>query len=292
MYDRIDHVQVAVADLEAAVEPFERLGLRLTPPSRNSRTGTENRVFFAGDGRDEFYVEFVAVADEDVASTTETGLRVLRYLNGGGGMKRVMLHTSNLAGEVVALAEQGLRAEPYEFRGDDGRLVSTAAALEGAGSLGVEVGLVQYPEALESRQERHRQAGYFEHGFPLKRMDHLAALVEDIEGTAGEWGRLLGIGVAGEIRTPDIVIKQLRVGGGVLELLGPGRPDAPIASRPPGLLGIVAFEVDDLDGSVALARERGFGVSDPEAGVIPGTRRATIPGGEMSGVAVQLLEYE
>ncbi len=292
MYDRIDHVQMAVADLDAAAEPLERLGLRLTPPSRNGRTGTENRVFFAGEGRDEFYVELVAVADEDVASTNETGLRVLRYLNGGGGLKRVLLHTSGLAGEVVALAKQGLRVEPYEFRADDGRLISTAASLNEAASLGVEVGLVQYPEALEARQERHRQAGYFDHSFPLKRMDHLAALVEDGERTAAEWERLLGIEVAGEIRTSDIVIKQLRVGDGVLELLAPGRPDAPIASRPRGLLSMVAFEVEDLAGAVALARERGFNVSEAEAGVIPGSRRATIPGSELSGLAVQLLEYE
>jgi len=292
MYDRIDHVQMAVADLEAAAEPFERLGLRLTPASRNSRTGTENRVFFAGDGRDEFYVELATVADEDVASTNETGLRVLRYLNGGPGLKRVLLHTSDLAGAVVRLAKEGVRAEPYEFRGDDGRLISTAASLEGAASLGIEVGLVEYPEALEARRERHRQAGYFDHTFPLKRMDHLAVLVDDIDGAAGEWERLLGIGVAGEIRTPDIVIKQLRVGGGVVELLAPGHPDAPIASRPPGLLSMVAFEVEDLEEAIALARDRGFGASDPEQGVIPGTRRATIPAGELSGLAVQLLEYE
>jgi hypothetical protein len=55
---------------------------------------------------------------------------------------------------------------------------------------------------------------------------------------------------------------------------------------------MAAWEVEGpLDDAVGLARERGFTVSDPEAGVIPGTRRASIPAGELGGVGMQLLEY-
>jgi len=56
-------------------------------------------------------------------------------------------------------------------------------------------------------------------------------------------------------------------------------------------VSMCAFEVDDLDASVALARERGFTVTDPSTGVLPGTRTATIPPDQLNGMAMQLLEY-
>ena len=52
-----------------------------------------------------------------------------------------------------------------------------------------------------------------------------------------------------------------------------------------------AFEVADLDTAVATARALGFGPNEPANGILPGTRVATIPAGEMSGVGMQLLEY-
>jgi hypothetical protein len=54
---------------------------------------------------------------------------------------------------------------------------------------------------------------------------------------------------------------------------------------------MVAWEVDDLDAAVSLARDRGFTPSDPTLGILPGTRTATIPAAELAGVGMQLLEY-
>ena len=89
-----------------------------------------------------------------------------------------------------------------------------------------------------------------------------------------------------------MVIRQLRIGDAILELLGPASPESPFAGRPAALASMAAWEVaGPLADAVALARERGFTVSDPEAGVIPGTRRASIPVGELGGVGMQLLEY-
>ena len=54
---------------------------------------------------------------------------------------------------------------------------------------------------------------------------------------------------------------------------------------------MVAWEVASLDDAVSLARERGFTVPDPNPGILPGTRVATIPATELAGVGMQLLEY-
>ena len=88
-----------------------------------------------------------------------------------------------------------------------------------------------------------------------------------------------------------MIIRQLKIGDAMLELLGPASPDSPMASRPAGQASMCAWEVPDLDEAVALARERGFTPSTPNTGVLPGTRVATIPGGELAGVGMQLLQY-
>jgi hypothetical protein len=77
----------------------------------------------------------------------------------------------------------------------------------------------------------------------------------------------------------------------MLELLGPASPDSPLHQRPPGLVSMAGYQVDDLDAVVRQARVAGFHPSDPATGVLPGTRTATIPAPELAGVAMQLLAY-
>jgi catechol 2,3-dioxygenase-like lactoylglutathione lyase family enzyme len=129
------------------------------------------------------------------------------------------------------------------------------------------------------------------HTFPLKRLDHLAAVAYDLDGQCRFWTDVLGVPVAGEVVTPTMVIRQLRIGDAVFELLGPNGPGSPIHRRPAGLVSMAAWEVADLPAAVAQARAAGFTVPDPAAGVLPGTRTATIPAAELGGVAMQLLQY-
>lgn len=290
LIQRIDHVQVTVPLLEAAAGPFGRLGLVMTPVTAHRGTGTANTVFFAGEGEAEFYVELLAVVDEQAASTSETGRRVMRQVAPGGGLCRLLLNVASMSETASALSRSGLAIHPYDAFAADGRKISTAAALPAAGP-GFGVALVEYPEDLAARRERHARAGLFDHTFPLKRLDHLAAITHDLEGATRWWSEVLGVPVVGEIATPMVTIRQLRMGDAILELLAAGSPESPLAARPPGLASMVAFEVGDLESAVSLARERGFSPSSPEAGAIPGTRRATIPASELSGLSLQLLEY-
>jgi catechol 2,3-dioxygenase-like lactoylglutathione lyase family enzyme len=129
------------------------------------------------------------------------------------------------------------------------------------------------------------------HAFPLKRLDHLAAVAHDLDAKCRFWEDVLGVPVTGEVRTPMMVIRQLKIGDAIFELLGPSGPDSPIHRRPAGLVSMAAWEVDDLPAAVARARAAGFTVPDPAAGVLPRTRTATIPASELGGVAMQLLQY-
>jgi hypothetical protein len=135
------------------------------------------------------------------------------------------------------------------------------------------------------------RSDYPDHAFPLRRLDHLAAVAPDLEAKMCFWAEVLGVPVAGEVTTPAMVIRQLRIGDAVLELLGPASADSPIWKRPPGLVSMASWEVADLDDAVGRARGAGFPVPDPAPGVLPGTRIATVPGSDLAGVNLQLLQY-
>lgn len=290
MIERIDHVVVPVADLEGASAAYERLGLNLTSPTRHNGLGTENRVFFVGaSAKQSFYLELLGIRDRGEALAAGRRHYVER-LDRGGGIARVMLAVGSIASEVDRLQQRGVRtAIEQVWTGE--RHICDVAPLEGIVEMAVTAGLVEYVESDRQAYERRRAAGRFEHGFPLKRVDHLAAVAPDIEGSCRFWSETLGVPVHGEVRGRGMVIRQLKMGDAILELLGPETPDSPLASRPAGFASMVAWEVDDLDGVVALARERGFTPSDPAPGILPGTRVATIPAAELAGVGMQLLEY-
>lgn len=131
------------------------------------------------------------------------------------------------------------------------------------------------------------------HAFPLLRLDHLAAITPDLEVPSRVWTEVLGVPIVGEVQVadPPMTIRQLGIGDAILELLGDPTTSGPLRQRPPGLISMASWEVDDLEGVVTLARAAGFTVSDPVVGALPGTRIATIPGEELAGLRMQLLQY-
>jgi catechol 2,3-dioxygenase-like lactoylglutathione lyase family enzyme len=266
-YDAIDFLFVAVPDLEAACRPYARLGL---PPSL-TRDG--RRTLHVGGPAHRVAVHFLA----DPGRATPLAGPVREALASGRGLFAVGLRVPDLSGAVDLLASKGV--------------VATTVA-DGGGGLawlplhdrtGTDLVLVGQAEAAHPDQPGH--------GFPLRRLDHLAAVTPDLEEKARFWGDTLGVPVSGAVLTATMIIRQLRIGDAVLELLGPASPDSPLRQRPPGLVSMASWEVLDLDASVRQARAAGFTVPDPAPGVLPGTRVATIPGPELAGVDLQLLQY-
>ncbi|MEX2080550.1 MAG: VOC family protein [Dehalococcoidia bacterium] len=288
---RVDHVVVAVPSVEEAAEAYERLGLRLSPLARHRGLGTENRAMFVHAADGEFYVELLGIHDRAAALGSSRGMLYLEAIERGGGLARLMLGVEGLGTVVAKLAAAGHGGGVEAIYRERGDKLAEVAALEGLPGLGINAGLIEYAETQAERVSRHEEAGLFAHGFPLKRLDHLAAIAPDLEGATRAWTDGLGIAVHGEVAGRGMVIRQMKVGDAIVELLGPESPESPIASRPPGLASMCAWEVEDLDAAVALARERWFSPSEPVVGVLPGTRVATIPAAELAGLGMQLLEY-
>lgn len=251
--DAIDSVVLAAGDLAAACRPYERLGLKVSP-ARDGR-----RTLWVGGPGNSFAVHFQA------ADPTN------------GPLVAVALRVADLDAAFGELKANGVRAARFRNGNFD------AASLPLREMAGTDLILVTHGDAVTPSPP--------DHSFPLLRLDHLAAITHDLEEKSRFWAEVLGVPVAGEVVTPAMVIRQLRIGDAVLELLGPASPDSPVWQRPPGLVGMASWEVADLDAAVALARSAGVTVTDPAVGVLPGTRVATAQGADLAGVNMQLLQY-
>jgi catechol 2,3-dioxygenase-like lactoylglutathione lyase family enzyme len=291
--DWIDHVVLPVRSLAEASESYERLGLKLTPVTRHEGLGTENRVFFVGDGTNDFYLELLGIHDRAAAARTERGRLYLRYADAGGGLARLMLGTNDLAAVVQALCSTGVQIETETVSREGGAKICDVASLEGMAGIGINAGLIGYVEHREASHARRSAAGFFTHAFPLKRLDHLAAIVPDREATLRAWSGIIPVAhTAGMLAGPGMIVTLLQIGDAILELIAPDGPESHLRGARQGLLSMCAWEVPDIAEAVALARQRGFHPSEPAAGIMPRTRTTTIPGPELAGIDMQLLQYE
>jgi catechol 2,3-dioxygenase-like lactoylglutathione lyase family enzyme len=271
----IDSVLLDAADLDVACRPYERLGMRL------SRAGGGRRTLRAGGPAGLFAIHFVAEASAD--GPLAEPLR--RALAGNRSLFAVCLAVADLDAILGRLEGRGKAGTRFSEDGDD------ACWLPLNDQAGTDLVLVRKVPPDKERYEQAVNSGQLAHALPLRRLDHLAIVTRDLEQECCFWSDVLGVPVAGEVVTPTLVIRQLRIGDAVLELLGAASADSPLRQRPPGLVGMASWEVTDLEAVVAQVRRAGFTVSDPAVGPLPGTRIATVQGSELAGVNMQLLQY-
>lgn len=283
LYEGIDRAILPVSDLAAACAPFERLGLVVSPERSPRGRGIRIRAVPIG-GPDTLF-------EIHIISRTEAG--------GDGwtfdsvvdrGLSIVVLRVTDLQAVLAALGERGIQPEEtHTVVNTDGTKRSELAILPELPDAAVRLRLIQHYDSGEHRFAEH--TGGRAHATPLKRLDHLAAVAPDLERSCRFWDEVLGVPTVGEVVSPVVVVRQLKLGDAMFELLGPATPDSPIRQRPPGLNSMFSVEVPDLDAAVAHAEARGFTIADRRIGTLPGTVVATIPADQMSGLNVQLLQY-
>jgi methylmalonyl-CoA/ethylmalonyl-CoA epimerase len=103
----------------------------------------------------------------------------------------------------------------------------------------------------------------------LGRVEHIAIAVADIEAAIAHYRDVWGIEVEHRERVEDQGVDEamLRVGGTYLQLLGATRPDTTVGKfierRGEGLHHI-AYEVDDLEGTLAELKAKGVRLIDEQ----------------------------
>jgi len=130
----------------------------------------------------------------------------------------------------------------------------------------------------------------------VKRIDHIAVIVEDLETTLGFWRDALGIELTGveEAAEEAARVAFLPVGGSQVELVEPTVMDSSLKRflerLGPGMHHI-CLEVDDLQGMLDQLRERGVQLVNetPRIGS-EGRKYAFIHPKSAFGVMVELYE--
>jgi catechol 2,3-dioxygenase-like lactoylglutathione lyase family enzyme len=284
LYEGIDRAILPVSDMAAACAPFERLGLIVSPERQPKGRGIRVRAVPIGGPDNLFEVHFVSSSDEGgpgwdaFASAADKGLST------------IVLRVTDFQATLAALGNHGITPEETQtVVNADGSKRSELAVLPEMPDAGIRIRLIQHYQSGAEIFAEH--TGGKQHATPLKRLDHLVAVAPDLERACTFWDEVLGIPTVGEVISPTVVARQLRIGDAMLELLGPATPDSPIRQRPPGLISVFSVEVPNLDATIAHAEAAGFTVADRRIGALPGTIVATIPAAQTSGVNVQLLQY-
>lgn len=284
MLARLDHVILAVADLDAATRATARLFGR-SPSWRGEHpsAGTANALFRV----DNTYLELLAPAGPGPVGET-----VSRWLEARGeGLLGLAFGTDDAADCRAQLVARGLDPGPVEK--GMGRDVESGAFRE----------WLRVPLPLE----RTRGVVLFaiEHLSPAEilpvmpavgveeaavfALDHAVIRTSDPDASRELYGARLGLRLALDREFPQWGARLLffRVGGVTVELaaeLGAG-PDAQAGDRLWGL----SWRVRDADAAHARLEAAGFDVSEVRAGRRAGTRVLTVRDGTL-GVPTLLLE--
>lgn len=130
----------------------------------------------------------------------------------------------------------------------------------------------------------------------LEKIHHLGYAVEDLEAAARFYANNFGVepSEAEIVEEQGIVTKMFGVGGSRIELLQPTRQDSPVGKflgkRGEGFHH-VAYQVDDIDASLAELKDKGVELIDeaPRIGA-GGTRMAFVHPKGAFGVLTELVE--
>jgi methylmalonyl-CoA/ethylmalonyl-CoA epimerase len=132
----------------------------------------------------------------------------------------------------------------------------------------------------------------------IKRVDHIAIVVEDIDEALKFWRDALGLELlqVEEVPEQESVVAFLPVGDGEIELVKPTTEESGIArylhKRGPGIHHI-CFEVDDIQATLDNLKQKGVRLINEEAMTGSGGKKmAFIHPESTHGVLVELYELK
>jgi catechol 2,3-dioxygenase-like lactoylglutathione lyase family enzyme len=267
MLTGLDHVTVAVHEIDRAVDAYERL--LGTPPSwrgEHPALGTEGALFALSNAA----VELVAPKPD--AEESE-GLRA-RLAEHGEGLVALAFSVVAASEWSKALRERGLRATAPEDgeavgRGADVRRYRTVE-LSQRTTRGISVLGVERADPGPLRATTPVAASC------VDALDHVVVRTADSDAAVALYGRGLGLRLALDQAFDGVRMLFFRTGGVTVECVqDPGVGDRDV-------LHGVAFRVRDLDGAHARLRAAGLETSELRSGRKPGTRVFTVRSGSSS----------
>ena len=269
MIKKVHHVAVVLPDADAALGFYrDVMGLQVTADEVVEEQGVRGVLLQCGENE----IELLQPV------TPDTG--VARYLESRGPtLHHFCFETDDITAELARLKAAGVQLiDESPRRGLAGQI----AFIHPSAMHGVLVELAQPPDGA--------------HASNAKGFDHLACYVRDLGAAARTWKDTLGLELTNTIETGrGMNIGQVPSGQCMIELLAPSGPDSPIAKQVEEsgerAAPMVAIEVPNLEAEIEKYRAAGIELPEPQAGILPGSRRTNVPPDRTFGLSVQLLDY-
>ncbi len=282
VFQTLDHVVIAVRDLDAATGTYSALlGRRPSWQGHHPGFGTANTLFRLRNT----YLELLAPAGEGVVARILTE----HLERDGEGLFALALGTDDADACAAALRGRGIAAsEPVEGQGRD---QTTGAErrwrnvlLPESETRGVRLFAIEHlssPEALPLADPIAPEETL------ISGIDHVVVMTQDPDASRDLYGEKLGIRLALDraFETRGLRLLFFRLGGITLELAA--RLDAPRETAAPDRLWGIAYQVPDVPGARKRVADVGFAVSQVRRGQKEGTTVCTIQR-ETHGVATLL----
>jgi catechol 2,3-dioxygenase-like lactoylglutathione lyase family enzyme len=108
MFTRIDHIVIAVSDLQRGIAQFRNLGFNIHPGGDHPGMGTHNAIAL---NRDD-YIELLAIRDAKeqraaAARPGSWGVGLAQFISAGGGIRYVAIQSDDLPSDVAAMRSRG-----------------------------------------------------------------------------------------------------------------------------------------------------------------------------------------
>ena len=266
MIDGLDHVVVAVRDLDAAAQRYRALFGR-------------QPAILAGGGARRAWFQFPNTALELIAPEGEgpAGDRARGWLAAGEGVAALAFRAPDLDATAKLLDRRGVpTSAPAVSQLTDAHGLThamRAAACDPAATGGLQVVLIGRGEPVHLPDPESEA--------PIAALDHVVVTTANCDRALGLYGAKLGLDLRLDRENPGWNARQLffRCGDAVVEI--GARLGAPAADRPDRFGGL-AWRVKDPDAARARIAAAGFDVSEVRTGRKPGTKVFTVrdaPGG-------------
>ena len=286
MLTSLDHVVIAVRDLDQAEDRYVRLlGRRPSWRGSHPELGTANALFRL----ENTYIELLApVADRELA-------RVLRERidRQGEGLLALALGSDDAVRSAGKLREHGLAApDPTPGEGHEratgARRRWRSLHLPESETRGVHLFVIEHlseSDALPAAEPTGALEGC------VAALDHVVIRSRHAEATRALYQERLGLRLALDrsFEARELRLLFFRIGGVTVEIASSLR-DEPEAETPDRLWGL-AYRVPDVAAIRERASAAGLEVSKVRPGHKPGTRVCTVEG-ETHGVATLLIGPE
>ena len=281
MLTRIDHVMIAVSDLELGMAAYRRIGFDVRPGGVHPGRATENAIAFLA----EDYLELLSLRRDAPAPVPGTSDgRLAEFLARGGGFRYIAIQSDDLRADVATMRSRGVEvadAAEGHRRTPDGRELRWLAA--GLGSRDpLPIFFVQHLTPLAERRRQTRPAG--EHPNGALRAERVYIAVPDVAAAARDYARVLGLSVPpvqrGAVIKADMAVFDLGPTGlTIAQPVEPGPAAEAMSRRGPGPFQVL-YRTRSMDGAARWMASQGL--PPPTRGVRNTGEQAILVGPEQA----------